>query len=53
MNWLSVRILFALAIIHDLDTKSIAFVLTFPQAPLDIDAFIELPYGFAVKTWNQ
>jgi len=48
VNWLSVRILFALSIIHDLDTRSIDFVLAFPQAPLDIDVFMELPYGFAV-----
>ena len=48
VNWLSVRILFALSVIHDLDTRSIDFVLAFPQAPLDVDVFMELPYGFAV-----
>ena len=35
-----------LAIIHKLDTKSIDFVLAFPQAKLDRDIFMELPYGF-------
>ena len=48
VNWLSVRILFALSVIHDLDARSVDFVLAFPQAPLDIDVFMELPYGFSV-----
>ena len=48
VNWLSVRILFALSVIHDLDTRSIDFVLAFPQAHLDTDVFMELAYGFAV-----
>ena len=35
-----------LTIIHKLDTKSIDFVLAFPQAELDRDIFMELSYGF-------
>jgi len=46
VNWISVRLLMVLAIIHKLDTKSIDFVLAFPQADLDRDVFMELPYGF-------
>ena len=49
VNWMSVRILFALSVIHDLDARSVDFVLAFPQAPLDIDVFMELPYGFSVE----
>ena len=32
VNWISVRLLMGLSIIHKLDIKSIDFVLTFPQA---------------------
>ena len=46
VNWISVRILMAIALIHKLDTKSINFVLAFPQAELTRDVFMELPYGF-------
>ena len=47
VNWLSVRILFALTQIHDLETRSIDFVLAFPQADLDVDVFMELPWGYS------
>jgi hypothetical protein len=48
VNWLSVRTLMALSIIHDLETRSIDFVLAFPQADLDVDIYMELPYGFDI-----
>jgi len=46
VNWISVRLMMAITIIHKLETKSIDFVLAFPQAELDRDVFMELPYGF-------
>ena len=47
VNWISVRALLAISKIHDLPTKSIDFVLAFPQANLDIDVFMEIPAGFS------
>ena len=46
VNWISMRLLLILAIIHGLDTKSIDFVLAFPLAKLETNVFVELPYGF-------
>ena len=46
VNWMSVRTLMALSILHDLETRSIDFVLAFPQAELTTDIYMELPYGF-------
>ena len=46
VNWLSVRVMLALATIHDLDARSMDFVLAFPQADLNVDVYMELPYGF-------
>ena len=46
VNWISVRLLLILSVIHNLDTKSIDFVLAFLQATLERDVFMELPYGF-------
>jgi hypothetical protein len=46
VNWASVRILFAVAKIHNLPSKSIDFVLAFPQAELEIPVYMELPIGF-------
>ena len=47
VNWLSVRTLMALSIIHDLETRSIDFVLAFPQAELEVPVYMELPSGFS------
>ena len=46
VNWISVRLLMILTILHKLETKSIDFVLAFPQAELKRDVYMELPYGF-------
>lgn len=48
VNCLSVWILFSLSVIHDLDARSIDFVLAFSQAHLDVDVFIELPNCFSI-----
>ncbi len=37
VNWMSIRFLLTVAKIHGLDTKTIDFVLAFPQAELDTD----------------
>ena len=46
VNMLSVRLILAIAHIHKLDSKSIDFVLAFPQAELDVDIWMELPRAF-------
>jgi hypothetical protein len=46
VNWFSVHTLLVLTLLNDLETRSIDFVLAFPQADLNVDIFMELPYGF-------
>ena len=46
VNWISVRLLFALTQILNLESRSIDFVLAFPQAELKEDIYMESPYGF-------
>ena len=46
VNWISVRLLFSLTQILKLESRSIDFVLAFPQAELDEDIYMEAPYGF-------
>ena len=50
VNWISVRILLSLAVMQDLPTTAIDFVLAFPQATLNEDEkiYMELPYGMEV-----
>ena len=43
VNMLIVRLLLAIAHIHGVNSKSIDFLLAFPQADIDIDIWMELP----------
>ena len=47
---MSVRIMLTLAAIENLHTKSIDFVLAYPQANLDVDIYMELQQGLKVGT---
>ena len=40
VQWMSVRIMLTLAAIKNLHTKSIGFVLAYPQADLDVDIYM-------------
>ena len=46
VNWISVRLMLILTVVHKLETKSIDFVQAFPQAELKRNVYMELPYGF-------
>jgi hypothetical protein len=46
VNWASVCLILAIAKIHGLLSKSIDFVLAFPQADLEVPVYMELPIGF-------
>ncbi len=41
VNWASVRLILAIAKIHGLSSKSIDFVLAFPQADLEIPVYMD------------
>jgi hypothetical protein len=48
VNMLTVQFLLALCNIQRLHSKSIDFVLAFPQVDLDVDIWMELPMGIDV-----
>jgi hypothetical protein len=45
VTWASVRLLLIVAKILGLESKSIDFILAFPQADLDVPVYVELPAG--------
>ena len=49
VNALTVKILLVIAKLHNLESKSIDFVLAFPQADLDTDIWMEIPPGFEAE----
>ena len=46
VQWVTVRILMILSILENLHNRSIDFVLAFPQAELECDVFMVMPYRF-------
>ena len=48
VNWISVRFLLILSEIAGLESRTIDFVLAFPQADLDVPVYMELPIGMEV-----
>ena len=48
VNGISVMSLWAIASIHELQTRSIDFVLAFPKSDLDVDIFVNPPLGMGV-----
>lgn len=50
---MSVRLVLILALIFNLPTRSIDFVLAFPQAELDVPVFMEIPAGMVVEGAEQ
>ena len=46
VNWIAVCLLFALTMIHDLESRFINFFLAFPEAELKEDVYMELSFCF-------
>ena len=46
VNWVSVRLLFSLYMINELESISIDYVLAFPQEELKEDVYMQLSYCF-------
>ena len=53
VGWASVCLLLIIALINWIPTRSIDFVLTFPQATLDVPVYMELPFGFTQDTGSK
>ena len=47
VTWASVRLLLIISKLNNLESKSIDFVLAFPQADLDVPVYMELPMGMS------
>ena len=53
VGWASVCLLLLIASINKIPTRSIDFVLAFPQATLDVPVYMELPYDFTPESGNR
>jgi hypothetical protein len=48
VNWISIRMMLTIAVIHKMYTTSIDFTLAFPQADTDVTIYMEVPIGCEV-----
>jgi hypothetical protein len=48
VNWITIRMMLTLSVIHELYTTSIDFTLAFPQADIETTIFMEIPLGCVV-----
>ena len=46
VQWLTVRVVLILSLLENLHSRSIDFVLAFPQAKIKVDVYIRMPYGY-------
>jgi hypothetical protein len=49
VKWMSICTMLTIALIKKLHTRSIDFTLAFPQADVDVQIYMDIPYGFPVK----
>ena len=46
VQWLTVRIVLILSLLENLHSSSIDFVLAFPQAKIEVDVYMRMPFGY-------
>jgi hypothetical protein len=53
VTWFAIRLLIVMIILLSLAAKQIDFIMAYPQAPIEIDMFMELPFGIQLKHGNS
>ena len=53
VTWFAIRLLLIIVLILGLASKQIDFVMAYPQAPIEMDMFMELPTGIVTKFGNS
>ena len=53
VNWISVRALLTISQVHNLPSRSIEFVLAFPQTYIKDDVYMEVPVGIELESGNR
>ena len=48
VHWLTVRIVLILSLIENLHSRSIDFVLAFPQTMIKVDVYMRIQFGYSV-----
>lgn len=49
VTWFAIRLMIVFGIVFGWTLKQIDFIMAYPQAPIEMDLFMELPHGISVK----
>jgi hypothetical protein len=53
VTWFAIRLMIIFGIIFCWALQQVAFVMAYPQAPIKMDIYMELPQGIQTKHWNS
>ncbi len=53
VTWFAIRFLIAFGILFNLALRQVDFVMAYPQAPIEMDMYMELPTGIHTKHGNS
>jgi hypothetical protein len=53
VTWFAIQLLIVFGILFDWALRQVAFVMAYPQAPIEMDMYMELPTGIHTKHGNS
>ena len=53
VTWFAIRLLIVFSILFSWLLQQVDFVMTYPQAPIEMDMYMEFPQGFNIKNGNS
>jgi hypothetical protein len=53
VTWFAIRLLIILVILFSRTAKQVDFIMAYPQAPIEMDMYMELPHGIETRYGNS
>ena len=53
VTWFAIRLMIVFGILFSWSLLQVDFVMAYPQAPIEMDTYMELPDGFILKEGNR
>jgi hypothetical protein len=53
VTWFAIRLMIIFGIIFSWSLRQVDFIMAYPQAPVEIDIYMELPQGICTATGNS
>jgi hypothetical protein len=53
VTWFAIRLMIVFGILFQWSLRQVDFVMAYPQAPIEMDIYMELPQGIQTATGNS